>query len=58
MTLEQFQEIAALPIWQVIDNHTGAAMGKPMKRRAASRKVDRLDLAYGAYRYSVKQVQP
>ncbi len=57
MTLEQFQAIAALPIWQVIDNHTGAAISKPMARRAASRKVERLDNAYGAYRYSVKQVQ-
>jgi hypothetical protein len=56
MTTE-FQTLLNSPVWQVIDNHTGAAIGKPMKRRAAGRKVDRLDLAYGAYRYSVKQVQ-
>jgi hypothetical protein len=57
MTMEQFQIIAAQPVWQVLDNHTGAAMGKPLNRRAASRKVDRLDNEYGGYRYSVKQVQ-
>lgn len=58
MTIEQFQIIAAQPVWQVLDNQTGVAMGKPLNRRAASRKVDRLDNEYGGYRYSVKQVQP
>jgi hypothetical protein len=57
LTLEQVQTLHALPIWQVIDNHTGATMGKPLTRKGASRKQDRLDLEHGAYRYSVKQVR-
>ena len=57
MTMEQLQIIAAQPVWQVIDKHTGKAMGKPLRRLAAFRKLDRLDNEYGGYRYSVKQVQ-
>ena len=57
MTLEQVRALALLPIWQVIDNQTGLPMGKPMARKAASRKVDSLDNEYGAYRYSVREVR-
>lgn len=45
-------------MYQVIDRHTGLPVGKPCKTRvAASRKVDRLDNAYGAYRYYVASQQ-
>jgi hypothetical protein len=57
LTPTQFQALSAMPIWQVIDNHTMSAVGKPLNRKAASRKVDRLDNIYGGYRYSVKMVQ-
>lgn len=41
--------------YQVYDRHTGLNVGKPLATRAAaSRKVDRLDNAYGAYRYGVR----
>ena len=44
--------------YQVYDRHTGLSVGKPLATRvAASRKVDRLDNAYGAYRYGVKAVE-
>lgn len=43
--------------YQVYDRHTGKNMGKPMKSlSAACRKIDRLDLAYGAVRYGYKRV--
>lgn len=55
--------IATLPIdnsdriraYEVIDRHTGQRVGKPYATRvAASRRVDKLDNAYGAYRYAVR----
>jgi hypothetical protein len=57
LTLEEIRDLNALLIWQVVDNHTGLTMGKPLNRKAASRKQDRLDNVYGGYRYGVKQVQ-
>ena len=42
----------------VIDRHTGQQVGKPLQSlKAASRKVDRLDNVYGAYRYYYRKVQ-
>jgi hypothetical protein len=42
-------------MYQVIDNQTNCAVGKPMiSKRMARNKADRLDLEYGAIRYSVK----
>lgn len=41
----------------IIDRQTGKQIGKPYKSRvAASRRRDALDLAYGAYRYTVQRV--
>lgn len=43
--------------YQVYDRHTGYPVGRPLNTRAAAnRKVDRLDNAYGAYRYYVQIV--
>lgn len=44
--------------YAVVDRHTGEQVGKPYtsKNRARSR-VDALDNAYGAYRYTVKQIE-
>ena len=42
--------------WNVYDTHTKQNVGKPVSsRKAATRKVDRLDNAYGAYRYQAKR---
>lgn len=44
-------------IFQVYDRHTGLNLGKPLgTRKAAHTKVDRLDNAYGAYRYGVRTI--
>jgi hypothetical protein len=40
--------------YQVIDLHTKKVMGTYATRAAASRRADKLDLAYGAIRYVVK----
>lgn len=40
--------------YQVIDNQAGKVMGTYTTRAAASRRADKLDLAYGAIRYIVK----
>lgn len=43
--------------WEVIDKQTDQRVGKPVKsRKAASRKVDRLDNAYGGYRYFARKL--
>jgi hypothetical protein len=42
----------------VIDRHTGQQVGKPYSTRAGARRaVDRLDNAYGAYRYTAKLLE-
>lgn len=42
----------------IIDRHTGQQVGKPCSTKAGARRAaDRLDLAYGAYRYSVKSLE-
>lgn len=49
-------ETAVPVLYIVIDRHTGLQVGCAHKTRvSASRKVDRLDNAYGAYRYSVRR---
>ena len=40
--------------YQVIDIQTKKVMGTYTSRAAASRRADKLDLAYGAIRYVVK----
>lgn len=40
--------------YQVIDRHTQIVIGTYKTRSRASNKVDKLDNAYGGYRYSVK----
>jgi hypothetical protein len=40
--------------YQVIDNQTKQVMGSYLNRVRASRKADKLDLAYGAIRYSIR----
>ena len=43
--------------YMVIDRHTGQQVGGTYKSRVrASRRVDQLDNAYGAYRYAVRTV--
>lgn len=42
--------------YQVIDSRTGLVMGTYSTRVRASRKADKLDLQYGAIRYSVRPV--
>lgn len=47
-----------MTMYQVYDRHTGQLMGKAVKTlAAASRKVDKLDLNYGACRYGWRRVQ-
>ena len=40
----------------VKDLRTGATVGRFISQTAARRKAERLDLTYGAYRYSVELV--
>lgn len=42
--------------YQVVDGKTGQVLSTHAKRVFASRKVDRLDNAYGAYRYRVRVI--
>lgn len=50
-------ETVVITSYIVIDRHTGQQVGKPHATRArASRRVDALDNAYGAYRYSVRAI--
>lgn len=45
-------------MYVIIDRHTGLQVGKTYQSRArASRRVDALDNAYGAYRYVVRAAQ-
>jgi hypothetical protein len=43
-------------MYQVIDRQTGNVIGTYKTRVSASRAVDRLDNAYGGYRYYAKLV--
>lgn len=43
-------------MYQVIDKQTQKVISTHKTRVQASRKVDRLDNAYGAYRYFVKTI--
>ena len=44
--------------WEIIDGYTGWRVGKPYTSlNRAHRKADKLDLEYGAVRYSVRRVQ-
>lgn len=41
--------------YQIIDARTGLTIGRPYKSRSrAYRRADKLDLAYGGYRYTVR----
>lgn len=42
--------------YKVVDVKTGAIMGTYSSRKRAQTKADKLDNAYGAYRYSVRLV--
>ena len=42
--------------FQVIDRRTGLVVGSFKSKQAARNKRDRLDLAYGAVRYTVREV--
>ena len=45
-------------LYQVVDKD-GTLIGKPLKTlRRALRKADKLDLEYGAYRYTVRRIYP
>ena len=44
------------PSYVVVDGRTGEVVSKPYKSRSrASARADKLDNAYGAYRYRVEQ---
>lgn len=43
-------------MYQVIDNRTGQLVGTYSTAKRARRKADKLDLVYGAIRYSVRFV--
>lgn len=47
------------PLYTIIDIQNGSPiMSKPdWNRKALRKKAERLDLAYGAYRYAVVEVQ-
>jgi hypothetical protein len=46
------------PRWNVVDNQSGDIVAGPFKSKTgAHRKADKLDLAYGAIRYSVVPVK-
>lgn len=42
--------------FQVIDRQTGAVVGTFKNKQAARNKRDRMDSAYGAVRYTVREV--
>lgn len=42
--------------YAVVDTKTSAVISLHATRKSASRKVDRLDMAYGGYRYTVRAV--
>ena len=45
-------------MYAIIDRQTGLQVGKPYKDRIrASRRADKLDNAYGAYRYYVLRLE-
>jgi hypothetical protein len=43
-------------MYQIIDNRTGSIVGTAKTLRAAIRKCDKLDSAFGAVRYSYRFV--
>lgn len=43
-------------VYQVIDRKTNTVVGTYDNRKAASRRADKLDLAYGAIRYTVRVI--
>jgi hypothetical protein len=50
-------EAQQVPIrYDIIDRHTQQVVGSAKTRVAASRSADKRDLAYGAYRYSVRPI--
>lgn len=42
--------------WWVIDRHTRCVVGTYRSLKAARRRVDRLDNAYGGYRYGMVRI--
>jgi hypothetical protein len=45
-------------MYEIIDNQTGLRVGGTYtNRRRARTRADKLDLAYGAYRYTVRPVR-
>jgi hypothetical protein len=43
-------------VWQVRDSHSGTIVRRAMTRSGARAAAERLDLAYGAYRYVAEPV--
>lgn len=55
--MDQASTSTVTSLFAVVDRQSGQQVGQPCKSRvAASRKVDRLDTAYGAYRYYVMPI--
>ncbi len=44
--------------YDLIDRQTDTVIGSYTKREPAMRRADKLDLAYGAVRYSVRPIWP
>ena len=43
--------------YQIIDRHTGRLVGTYTNKTRAYNRADKLDLEYGAVRYSVRRVE-
>lgn len=44
-------------MYQVIDSKTGFIVATYPTRKQASRRADKLDMAYGAIRYSIRMIK-
>lgn len=56
--VEPGEQVERIVMYEIVDNHTKARVGTFYNNRArAQRRADRLDQAYGAYRYFVRQAQ-
>lgn len=54
--MTNIEELYKDAIFQVIDRQTGRIVGTYKNRNRARTQVDKLDNAYGAYRYSVRTI--
>lgn len=48
-------ELVSPATYATVDKHTGTIVGRATTLKAARRRADKLDNAYGAYRYGVRE---